>query len=172
MQEVKFLHQPISVMTAVNFCELRISQNPVETLVAFSIGSGIVVSIYDPVTGSGGMLSFVLPESSAMSPEKVERHPYMFADTGLAALLEGFLNIGAKTKNIKIVIAGGAQILDQKADFNIGLKNHQAVSAFFSNNNLNIHHEDIGGIARRTLSLDIGSGDNIIQTIGQGEVHI
>jgi chemotaxis protein CheD len=172
MQDVKLSQQPISIRTAVNICELKISQNPAETLVAFSIGSGIVVSIYDPVTRTGGMLSFVLPESLAMSPEKTERQPYMFADTGLPALLEAFLDIGAKTENIKIVMAGGAQIMDQKAEFNIGLKNHQAVSAFFLNKNLSIDHEDIGGICRRTLRLDIGSGCNTIQTIGQGEVQV
>jgi chemotaxis protein CheD len=172
MQNVKLSQPPISVMTAVNFCELKISQNPAETLVAFSIGSGIVVSIYDPFTRTGGMLSLVLPESSTMSPEKAERHPYMFADTGLPALLEAFEDIGATTENLKIVIAGGAQVMDQKAEFNIGLKNHRAVSAFFFNRNLSIDHEDIGGISRRTLSLDIGSGCNIIQTIGQGELQV
>ena len=172
MQDVKLSQPPISVMTAVNFCELKISQNPAETLVAFSIGSGIVVSIYDPLSRTGGMLSVVLPESSTMSPEKAERHPYMFADTGLPALLEAFEDVGAKIENIKIVIVGAAQIMDQKAEFNIGLKNHQAVSAFFIHKNLGIDHEDIGGISRRTLSLDIGSGCNIIQTIGRGEVQV
>ena len=172
MLDVKPSQQPISIMTAVNYGELKIRQNPAETLVAFSIGSGIVVSIYDRITRTGGMLSLVLPESSTMSPEKVQRHPYMFADTGLPALLEAFLAIGAKTENTKIVIAGGAQIMDQKAEFNIGLKNHQAVSAFFIDKNLSIDHEDIGGISRRTLSLDIGTGCNIIQTIGQREVQV
>ena len=172
MLDKKLSQQPISIMTAVNFCEFKISQNPAETLVAFSIGSGIVVSIYDPVTRTGGMLSFVLPESATMSPDKAERHPYMFADTGLSALLEAYLDMGAKTENIKIVIAGGAQIMDQKAEFNIGLKNYQAVSAFFTNKNLSIDHEDIGGISRRTLSLDIATGYNIIQTLGQREVQV
>ena len=172
MQNVKFSQQPISLMTAVNFSELKISQNPAEILVAFSIGSGIVVSIYDSVTRTGGMLSFVLPESSTMSPEKAKRHPYMFADTGLPAFLEVFLSMGAKTENLKIVVAGGAQIMDQSAEFNIGHKNHQAVSAFFTKKNLSIDHEDIGGISRRTLSLDIGTGCNIIQTIGQREVQV
>jgi chemotaxis protein CheD len=172
MQDMNLSSQPMTIMTAVNFCELKISRNPAETLVAFSIGSGIVVSIYDPVTKAGGMLSFVLPESLAMLPEKAERHPHMFADIGLPALLEALLDMGAKTENIKVVIAGGAQIMDQRAEFNIGLKNYEAVTAFFMNHNLSIDHEDIGGISRRTLSLDIGSGCNIIQTLGQGEVHV
>ena len=172
MQDVYGLQQPISVTTAVNFCELKISCNPVETLVAFSIGSGIAVSIYVPISRTGGMLSFVLPESSAMSPQKAEHYPHMFADTGLSALLEAFAGIGSKTKNTKIVIAGGAQIMDQTAEFNIGLQNYKAVSAFFLNKNLSIDHEDIGGICRRTLSLDIGSGCNTIQILGRGEVHV
>ena len=172
MQDMNLSPQPMSMMTVVNFSELKISQNPSETLVAFSIGSGIVVSIYDPVTKVGGMLSFVLPESLSMLPEKAERLPYMFADTGLSALLEALQDIGAKTENIKVVIAGGAQIMGQKVEFNIGLKNYEAVIAFFKNNNLSIDHEDIGGISRRTLSLDIGNGCNIIQTLGQGEVHV
>ena len=172
MQDVTLSQQPISVMTAVNFCELKISQNPAETLVAFSIGSGIVVSIYDPVMKAGGMLGFVLPDSLTMTPEKAEHHPYMFADTGLPALLEAFVDIGAQTENTKIGIAGGAQIMDQTAEFNIGLKNYEAVSSFFLNHNLSIDYEDIGGICRRTLSLDIGSGFSTIQTLGQGEVHV
>jgi chemotaxis protein CheD len=172
MHDMNLAQQPMSIMTAVNFCELKISQNPAETLVAFSIGSGIVVSIYDPVTRAGGMLSFVLPESQAMLSENAERHPYMFADTGLPVLLEALVDIGAKTENLKVVIAGGAQILGQKNEFNIGLKNCQAVCAFFKNNDLSIRYQDTGGISRRTLSLDIGCGCNTIQTLGQGEVNV
>jgi len=172
MQEVHLFRRSLSVMTAVNFCELKISQNPAETLVAFSIGSGIVVSIYDPAINAGGVLNFVLPESLAMPPQKAERHPFMFADTGLPALLEAMLDIGARTENSKVVIAGGAQIMDQNAEFNIGRKNYRAAIAFFVDRNMRIEYEDTGGISRRTLSLDIGSGCNVIQTLGQGEVQV
>ena len=37
MHEAHLSHRPISVMTAVNFGELKISQDPAETLVAFSV---------------------------------------------------------------------------------------------------------------------------------------
>ena len=172
MQEVHLFRRPISVMTAVNFCELKISRNPAETLVAFSIGSGMVVSIYDPAVKAGGILSFVLPESCAMPLQKAERYPFMFADTGLPAFLEALQDIGATTENFKVVIAGGAQIIDQNVEFNIGQKNCRVVIAFFADRNIRIEHEDTGGISRRTLSLDIGSGCNVIQTLGQGEVQV
>ena len=107
-----------------------------------------------------------------MLPKKARRHPYMFADTGLPILLEALVDIGAKPENIKVVIAGVAQILGQQDEFNIGLKNCQAVCKFFKNNDLSIRYQDTGGISRRTLSLDIGSGCNTIQTLGQGEVKV
>jgi chemotaxis protein CheD len=96
----------------------------------------------------------------------------MFADTGILAFLEALNDIDAKTETLKVVIAGGSQILDQTADFNIGLKNYRAITSILSRKNLIIHHEDIGGSSRRTLSLDISSGCSTIQTVGQGEANV
>jgi len=172
MQNAPFTVEPVSVMTAVNFSELKISTSTAETLVAFSIGSGIAVSMYDTVTKVGGLLNFALPDSSKIGSERVNRYPYMFADTGILAFLEALNDINAKTETLKVVIAGGAQILGQTADFNIGLKNYRAITSILSRKNIIIHYEDIGGSSRRALSLDIGSGCNVIQIAGQGEVKI
>jgi chemotaxis protein CheD len=164
--------QPVSVMTAVNFGELKISQNPAETLVAFSIGSGIGVSIYDPVAKAGGLLNFVLPDSAMLSPSNVQIQPFMFADTGLAALLDALYDMGAQPAHFKVVLAGGALIIDQTAEFNIGQKNYQAVTSFLTAENLAVDYSDIGGIFLRTLRLDMGNGDTVIQTLGQTEVTV
>jgi chemotaxis protein CheD len=165
-------HQPVSVMTAVNFGELKMSHNPAETLVAFSIGSGIGVSIYDPITRCGGLLNFVLPDSSMLSPSKAHIQPSMFADTGLAALFDALSDFGAQRENFKVVLAGGAQIIDQTAEFNIGHKNHQAITSLLKAEDLTIQHADIGGIFLRTLRLDMSNGDTVIQTSGQKEVTV
>lgn len=172
MQSVPITASPLSVMTAVNFSESKISTNPSETLVAFSIGSGIGVSMYDAVTGVGAVLNFVLPDSATILAEKAAHLPCMFADTGMQTLLDALNDIGVKTETMKLVIAGGAHILDQPAEFNIGLKNHQAITSFISRQNLVLHHEDIGGSSRRTLSLDIRTGCSTIQTAGKGESNI
>lgn len=164
--------KPVAVMTAVNFGQLKISRNPAETLVAFTIGSGIAVCIYDPVTHCGGLLNCVLPDSSKLSPSKAQIQPYMFADTGLAALFNALHDLGAHKKNFKVVLAGGAQIIDQTAEFNIGRKNHQAVTSFLKSEHLAIQYADIGGIFLRTLRLDMSNGDTIIQALGQTEVTV
>ena len=64
MGEIQRNANAVSSMTAVNCSEMKISSNPVETLVAFSIGSGIGMTIYDPVGGVGGVLNFILPDST------------------------------------------------------------------------------------------------------------
>jgi chemotaxis protein CheD len=159
-------------MTAVNFGELKVSQNPAETLVAFSIGSGIGVSIYDPISRAGGLLNFVLPDASMMSPSQTQFQPFLFADSGLAAFWDALHDIGAQTVRLKVVLVGGAQIMDQSAAFNIGLKNYQAVTSFLAHKKIAIHYADIGNNFLRTLRLDIVNGDNCIQTLGLTEVTV
>ncbi|MGD2185342.1 MAG: chemotaxis protein CheD [Desulfobacterales bacterium] len=128
--------------------------------------------MYDAVSGAGALLNFVLPDSSMILREKAKRFPCMFADTGMQTLLDALQDIGVKTETMKVVIAGGAKILDQAFSFNIGLKNHQAITSFLLRRNIIIHHEDVGGCVKRTLSLEISSGCSTIQIIGQGEANL
>ena len=159
----------VSSMTAVNFSEMKISSNPVETLVAFSIGSGIGMTIHDPVGGVGGVLNFILPDSTKANGTNPAKSPFIFADTGVAAFLKALFEQGAKSENLKIVIAGGAHIIDQTGVFNIGQKNLEALKNSLGDYDVKIHHEAIGGTKNRTLSLEIGSGRSIIKTYGEGE---
>jgi chemotaxis protein CheD len=162
----------ISLMTAVNYSEMRISTNPVETLVAFSIGSGMGVTVHDPVCGVGGILNFMLPDSGCANRVPPTRAPFMYADTGVPALLEALYENDAQPDRLKVVIAGGAHILDQADAFNIGLKNCEALKACIDAYNLKIHHENTGGTNSRTLSLKIGSGCSSIKIFGEGEVKV
>lgn len=159
-------------MTAVNGSEMRISANPVETLVAFSIGSGVGMTVHDPVRGVGGILNFILPDSHSAQGVNPERTPFMFADTGIPAFLAALAAQDAQPDRLKIVIAGGAHIMDQTDAFNIGLKNLAALRHYLDAHNLRIHHENTGGSSSRTLSLEIGSGFSAIKIFGAGEEKV
>jgi len=162
----------VSSRTAVNFSEMRISNNPVETLVAFSIGSGIGMAIHDSVGGFGGLLNFILPDSTMANGTDPAKAPFMFADTGITTFLKALFEQGAKTENLKVVIAGGAHIMGQTGIFNIGQKNLEALKATLGNYDLKVHHEAIGGTKSRTISLEIGSGRSVIRTLGEGEESV
>jgi chemotaxis protein CheD len=162
----------ISLMTAVNNSEMKISRNPVETLVAFSIGSGIGITVHDPVCGVGGMLSFLLPDSSRVNGVNPSRVPFMFADTGIPTFLDELFANNVRCDRLKVVIAGGAHVLDQNSAFNVGQKNLAALKASLAAFNLKIYHENTGGTNSRTLSLEIGSGCSSIKIFGEGEEKI
>jgi chemotaxis protein CheD len=162
----------ISLTTAVNYSEMKTSSNPAESLVAFSIGSGIGITIFDPVAVLGGILNLILPNSSRIKSAKSDKYQFMFADTGIPAFIETLSDLGAKPQNMKVVIAGGAQILDQTELFNIGHRNYKATQSILSAYNLVIQYEAIGGIHNRTLRLDIGSGCSFISLFGQKEIKI
>ena len=172
MKNISNYGNSVSSVTAVNFSEMKISSNPVETLVAFSIGSGIGMTIHDPVGGVGGVLNFILPDSTKANGSNPAKAPFMFADTGITAFLKVLFEQGAKAENLKVVIAGAAHVMDQTGVFNIGQKNLEALKTSLGDFGVKIHHEASGGTQSRTISLEIGSGASIIKIFGQEEEKV
>lgn len=172
MEQKQMKSHAVSNIIAVNFSEMRISSNPAETLVAFSIGSGIGVTVFDPVSGVGGVLNFMLPDSTQANGIDPEKVPLMFADTGVPFFVKALFGQGTRPDRMKVIIAGGAHIMDQTGLFNIGKKNYEAIKSGLADHNMKIHYEDIGGTTSRTLCLDIGNGCSCIKIFGQGEVKV
>ena len=71
----------------IGVADLGVSNQPDEILITYSLGSCIAVMVYDPIANVGGLLHYMLPESS-MDPEKARSKPAMFADTGIPALFK------------------------------------------------------------------------------------
>lgn len=150
---------------------MKVSNGVDDVLVTYSLGSCIGVAIYDPAVKVGGLLHYMLPDSN-LDKAKAANNPFMFADTGIPALFKETYKFGAKKQRMKVVVVGGAQILDQKGFFNIGKRNYMALKKMFFKNNVIIDFEDIGGNVNRTVRLEVGSGDVYLKTSGQGEQKI
>ena len=172
MEQYQVKSHAVAMMTAVNLSEMKISCNPVETLVAFSIGTGIGVAVFDPGCGVGGILNFMLPDSTLATGVDPAKVPLMFADTGVPFFVQALLEQGIRPDRVKLVAAGGAHVMDQTGMFNIGQKNYAALKNNLANYNLTIDHKLIGGTISRTLSLEIGTGASCIRTFGQPEVKV
>ena len=150
---------------------MKISGNNEEVLITYSLGSCIGVVVYDPKVRVGGMLHYMLPESS-LDKDKAAKNPYMFADTGIPALFKSTYTLGAQKNRMRVVVVGGAQILDQKGFFNIGKRNHMALRKIFFKNGVLVDHEDVGGNVNRTIRIEIGTGDIYMKTSGRTEERI
>jgi chemotaxis protein CheD len=155
----------------VGVADMKVSNNPAESVITYSLGSCIGLVVYDPAVKVGGMLHYMLPESS-IDREKAVARPFMFADTGIPILFKTAYQLGAVKSRIRIYVAGGAEILDQKGFFNIGKRNYMALKKMFFKNNVIIHKQDVGGNINRTVRLEIGTGDIYVKTSGAQEVKI
>lgn len=155
----------------VGVADMAISNDPRDNLVTYSLGSCIAVVIYDPTVRVGGMLHYMLPECS-LDPEKAQRTPAMFADSGIPLLFKQTYQYGAKKSNMVVKVAGGAQILDENGVFNIGKRNYLALRKLFFKNNVMIAAEHIGGNVNRTVRLDMASGQVILKVSGVGEFEL
>lgn len=155
----------------VGVSDMKTSKDPAATLVTYSLGSCIGIAIYDPAVKAGGLLHYMLPESN-LDATKAKNNPFMFADSGIPLLFKETYKLGAKKQRMKVVVVGGAQILDQKGFFNIGKRNHMAVRKIFWKNQVMIDHEDVGGNVNRTIRLDIATGDIHIKVSGMGETTV
>jgi len=155
----------------VGVSDMKVSNDSGTTLVTYSLGSCIGIAVYDSVAWVGGLLHFMLPDSD-LDPEKAKKNPYMFADTGIPSLFKAAYKLGAKKQRMKVVVAGGAHVLDQQGFFNIGKRNDMAVRKMFHKNNVIINYRDVGGNVNRTVRLAINNGNTLIKVSGQGEKNI
>lgn len=141
----------------VGIAEWRVSADPSARLVTYSLGSCIGLAIHDPIAKVGGLLHFMLPDST-IDREKAQRHPGMFADTGVPLLFRSAYSLGLDKRRVRVVVAGGSQILDDSGRFNIGKRNYAALRSLLWKNNVLITAQDVGGCQSRTLYLEVGTG--------------
>ena len=151
----------------VGISDLKVSKNIDDVLVTYALGSCVGVSVYDPVVKVGGLLHFMLPESS-LDIRKAGENPAMFADTGIPLLFKTCYELGAKKKRMVVKVAGGASILDDANFFRIGQKNITAMKKLFWKNNVFIEGEDTGSNCNRTFSIHISTGKVFVRTAHNG----
>jgi chemotaxis protein CheD len=137
--------------------DMAVSNNVNAILSTYALGSCIGVIAYDPVSKVGGILHFMLPDS-AISPDKAKKQPAMFADTGLPLLFKAMAGLKAEPHRLRLMIAGGAGMLNGHDPFKIGERNSNVTFEFLTRNLLPVRHRDVGGSINRTIHLEIGTG--------------
>ncbi|MEA3487554.1 MAG: chemotaxis protein CheD [Thermodesulfobacteriota bacterium] len=149
----------------VGISDLKVSGNIGDIIITYALGSCIGVAVYDPMVKVGGLLHFMLPDSS-LDSEKAKKKPAMFADTGIPLLFKSCYKLGAEKKRMIVKIAGGAKILDDANYFRVGQKNITALRKMFWKNNVLISGEDTGENYNRTVELSVSTGTFIVKGYG------
>ncbi len=141
----------------VGIADCRISNDPDTVLVTYALGSCIAVMIYDPVARVGGLLHYMLPDST-LDAAKARERPFMFADTGVPLLFRGAYEDGGEKRRMIVRVAGGAQVMDDNRVFDVGRRNYVALRRILWRAGVLIHGEDVGGTGFRSVRLEVGTG--------------
>jgi chemotaxis protein CheD len=152
-------------MLTVGVGDCKLSNSAETTLATYALGSCIAVAIHDPVAAVGGLLHFMLPESS-LNPVKASENPFMFADTGIPSLFHAAYRLGAEKRRLVVWAAGGAQVMDENGVFNIGKRNNLALRKILWKAGVMIHGEEVGGTLARTVRLEVGTGRFLVSGPG------
>jgi len=145
---------------------MKVSNNPEDVLVTYSLGSCVGLTLYDPVIRVGGMIHCMLP-LSRLDPAKAQMNPCMFTDTGIPTLIQAVLNMGANKKRLIAKVAGAASPLDDNGIFKIGERNYTVLRKVLWKNDILIAAEDVGGTVARTLFLYLDTGKTVIRSGGK-----
>ena len=150
----------------VGISDMKVSNNPDDVLITYSLGSCIGVTIWDPEVRTGGLLHYLLPDSN-LNKEKAKKNPFIFSDSGVPLLFREAYEFGARKKRMIVKVAGGAQVLDNNDFFDIGKRNVLALRKIFWRNNVIVAGSDVGGTISRTIFLNIKTGVTLVKMPGR-----
>ncbi len=150
----------------VGVSDMKLSAGPGDIIVTHALGSCIGLAIYDGASMVGGILHYMLPLSK-VDGTKAENNPFMFGDTGIPLFFEEAYKLGAKKENLRVVMAGGAQVFEDHDFFDIGNRNTVIARKLFWKNNILIAAENVGGHQPRTMYLEVGTGVTYFTTRGE-----
>jgi chemotaxis protein CheD len=149
--------------------DCKVTADAAMDLVTYALGSCIAVGIWDPAAKVGGLLHFMLPDSSIDRENGGRDNPFRYADTGTPLLFRGAYQQGAEKRRLVVWLAGGAAVVDDRGIFNIGKRNYAALKKILWKAGVLVQAEDCGGTSSRTVRLEVASGRFWIRAAGQPE---
>jgi chemotaxis protein CheD len=156
----------MSKVIKVGMADLNICKSP-DIITTLGLGSCIGLTLYDPVTKIGGLVHYMLPDSTQM---RNNSNIAKFADTGIDELLKQVLRAGANRTRLVAKIAGGAKMFSVSGSSNIsniGERNALAAKAKLKQLRVRLIAEDTGLNYGRTVELHCETGDFYIKAIGK-----
>ena len=122
----------------VGMADLKVAHAP-DSLTTLGLGSCIGLTLYDPVAKVGGLVHFMLPDSTKL---KNNTNIAKFGDTGIKELLRVVLAEGASQRRLVAKIAGGACMFEMSglsAMGRVGERNAEAAKAMHKCLEVNEH---------------------------------
>ena len=150
----------------VSMADLKVGRAP-DSLTTLGLGSCIGLTLYDPVTKIGGLVHYMLPDSTKL---KNNSNIAKFGDTGIKELYKQVVANGASPRRLVAKIAGGAKMFEVSGLSqvgNVGERNSEEAKIILKELRIPLIAEDTGLNYGRTVFLDCNNGDYIIKSVGK-----
>ena len=161
----------MGVTIKVGMADLKIAKAP-DLLTTLGLGSCIGLTLYDPVSKVGGLVHYMLPDSTKL---KNNTNIAKFGDTGIRELYKQVVANGANPKRLVAKIAGGAKMFEVSGLSNVGNvgeRNAEEAVLILKELNVPLIARDTGLNYGRTVVLDCENGDYIIKAVGRDQKTI
>lgn len=150
----------------VGMADLKVGRAP-DVLTTLGLGSCIGLTLYDPVTKIGGLVHYMLPDSTKL---KNNTNIAKFGDTGIRELYRQVLAQGANPRRLVSKIAGGASMFEMSglsSVGNVGERNAEEAKLMLKELKVPLIAEDTGLNYGRTVELNCETGEYVIKAIGK-----
>ena len=152
----------------VGMADLNVAKAP-NSLTTLGLGSCIGLTLYDPVLKVGGMVHYMLPDSTKL---KNNTNLAKFGDTGIKELYKRMLAMGASPTRMVAKIAGGAKMFEVSGLSemgHVGERNAEAARTALKELKIPLIAEDTGLNYGRTVVLNCETGEYLIKSVGKPE---
>lgn len=150
----------------VGMADLNIAKSP-DSLTTLGLGSCIGLTLYDPVTKIGGLVHYMLPDSTKL---KNNSNIAKFGDTGIRELYKKMIEKGASPTRMVAKIAGGAKMFEVSglsSVGNVGERNAEEAKIILKELKVRLVAEDTGLNYGRTVVLNCENGEYLIKAVGK-----
>jgi len=133
-------------------------------LTTYALGSCVGICLYDEVTGIGGLLHAMLPDSGGSMPFSA---PEKYVDSGLTVLYRTLCHMGIHRHHLQAKLIGGAKMFGYKTtvyDGGIGTANVMQAKKLLRKMGIRLVWEVTGGMVGRTIRFRPATGAVLIQS--------
>ena len=152
----------------VGMADLNVAKAP-DSLTTLGLGSCIGLTLYDPVAKIGGLVHYMLPDSTKL---KNNTNIAKFGDTGIRELYKQVCALGANPRRLVAKIAGGAKMFEVSGLStvgNVGERNSEEAKLILNELKIPLIAEDTGLNYGRTVILNCENGEYLIKSVGKPE---
>ncbi len=153
------------IIPSIRMGEIRVDGdgNSLQTL----LGSCIGLALYSRQHRIGGLAHIVLPESRGTNDR-----PGKYVDTAIPALIENMEQLAGHKLVLTAKLAGGASMFTTTIARRIGDQNLESCQQLLRELRIPIIAKHCGGQQGRRMKFDTGSGDVLIEIVGQNPIEL